>query len=78
MILATHTRQYISDFYMLPERDFYFFLIIFLIELVLISLKVTARIAAGVIIIVILRNFTVNGFLHIGGEFLAVYRGAKI
>ena len=41
-------------------------------------LKVIARVAASVIIIVVLQNFAANNFLHIGGEFSAVYKGAGI
>ena len=63
---------------MLPERDFYSFLIILFIKLVFIFLKIIARVAADVIIIIILRNFIANNFLHIGGEFSAVHKRAGI
>ena len=63
---------------MLSKRDFYSFLIVFFIKFIFVSLKVTARVAAGVIIIIILRDFTVNGFLHIGGKVLVVHKRTKI
>ena len=42
------------------------------------SLKVTTRVAARIIIIIILRDFTANGFLYVFYEFSAVHKGARI
>ena len=61
---------------MLSEHDFHSLLIMFFFELVFVSLKVTIKVVINIIIIVVLRDFTANGFLYIDGEFSAVYRGA--
>ena len=78
MILVIRARQYIFYFYILSERNFYSLLIIFFIELVLVSSKVTARVAVNIIIIVVLRDFIINGFLYIGGEVSIVHKRAEI
>ena len=61
---------------MLSERDFYFFLIMFFVKLIFVSLKITARVAANIITVIILRDFTTDGFLYINNEFSIVHRRA--
>ena len=63
---------------MLSKRDFYSFLIMLLVELVYVSYKITARVAANVIPIIIFRDFAADGFLYIGREFSIVQKRAEI
>ena len=50
----------------------------FFVELVFMFLKIIARVTVYIIIIVVLRDFIVNGFLYVGDEFSAVYERAGI
>ena len=50
----------------------------FLFELIFVFLKIITRVAVGVIIIIILRDFTANGFLYIDGEFLIIHERAGV
>ena len=63
---------------MMSKRDFCFFLIMFFIELVHMSYKVAAGIATNIILIMIFRNFTVNGFLYIYCEILIIHERAGV
>ena len=50
----------------------------FFVEFIFVSSKVIARVAASVIIIIILRDFIVDGLLYIFYEFSAVHERAGI
>ena len=50
----------------------------FFIEFVFVFLKVTARVAVNVIIIIIFWDFIINGLLYVFYEFLAVHKKAEV